>query len=462
MREFRKTTGRNKRPQVWFIGVDPNDPETYIVKWGQLDGAMQETSDSPGDCGVEGHSDYQTPEEYVKFCISRDIRKKREQGYVEYIDGEPVEELSTAIDFDEPLPKHLCFFKPKKEISDKKLAKLEEDGRAIWTLKRDGMCHIIVKREDEVEIYSRRMDLVTEKFPHIIESVELLDLPNNTILLGEMTLLKDDGSDDFLGTSRICRSDPDLALAYQGLGKFPKGKKDKEVLGKVSYYVFDIAFYSGADLISRLTVRSRLAALRKIFQKLDDRLALSTGLASDRRRKLRESKLREGILRKFHIGPIKIYETSTGDDLELAKELKAEGFVALDADAVYGDKAYSFDGKAQRPDGIWKRKPKYEDEFVITGYYEGSGKNMGRLGGFYIKQVHPETGEWIDCGKCGGGFTDPQRIEFYEEGDDLIDQTIKVEFDSRQPEKDGVFALRFPIYKGPADKEPEECIAQYL
>jgi ATP-dependent DNA ligase len=460
MREFRKTTGRSVRPLVWRIGVDPTDPEAYVVRWGVLNGAMQETKDIPGACGVEGHADYQTAEEYVDFCIDREIRKKNEQGYIEYIDGEPVGKVACDIDFAEPLPKNLCFFKPKKEISDKKLKKLDAEGKIVWTLKRDGMMHISVKRQGTWEIYSRRIDLVTDHYPHVVESLETLDLPDNTILLGEMCLLNDDGSDNFLGISSICRSKTDLALAYQGLADFPKRKKDKKVLDKVCYYVFDIAFYNGADLISNETTLRRLIILKEIFEKLDKRLRVNTGRKATKELIIKESKLRESMLRKHFIAPVKIYYTSAEDDLELAKSLRAEGFVALDVTAKYGDRAYSFDGKAQRPSGIWKRKPSYEDEFIITGWYKGTGRNRDRLGGFTIAQYHPDTGELLDCGKCGGGLSDKQREEFFESGDKMINQTIKIEFDSRQPPNGDVHALRFPEYKGHADKSIDECIAQ--
>jgi hypothetical protein len=109
MREFRKLTGRNKKPQVWYINVSSNDVSSYIVKWGVLGGALQSTLNTPGSCGVKGHSDYQTPEEYVMFCIEREIRKKQEEGYVEYVNGEPTNEVATSIDFNKPLPKNFCF-----------------------------------------------------------------------------------------------------------------------------------------------------------------------------------------------------------------------------------------------------------------------------------------------------------------------------------------------------------------
>lgn len=455
MREFRKTTGRSARPIVWKIGID-KDPKTYLIQWGLLDGAVQETRDTPGTCGVEGHSDYFSAEQYAKVCMDREIRKKLEQGYVEYVDGNPLFETATAIDFTKQLPKNLCFYKPKKEISPKDLDRLVK-GSAIWTLKRDGMMHIAVK-SDKFEIYSRRMDLVTSNYPHIISAVEELDLPNNTILLGEMCILKPDGTDDFRAVSKICRSKTDLSLAYQGFADFPKRRADEKVVGKLLYYVFDVAFYAGRDLISNETVRSRLTLLKEIFS-VFAKLSVNTGLKSSVEQIKHDNYLREKMLREKYIAPLKIYATDKSNDLDLAKKLRAEGFVLLDANAVYGDKAYSFDGKAQRPNGIWKRKPSCEDEFIITGIYEGTGRNRGKLGGFYIAQIHPETGKQIDCGSCGGGLTDAQREEIDE---NYIGKTIKIEFDSRQPEKDGVYALRFPEFKGFSDKKPEECIAQDL
>lgn len=458
MREFRKTTGRGKKPQVWFIGKD-KDPEVYVVRWGIIDGAQQETRDRPGSCGVEGHSDFQTPSEYAQFCIDREVRKKLEQGYVEYVNGKPLSEVATTIDFSKPLPKNLCFYKPQLKIEDEALEKLDKNNRAIWTLKRDGMCHIAVKHNNGWEIYSRRMDLVTDKYPHIVEKLDQIDVGNGTILVGEMVLLNPDGTDNFKGVSRICRSKTDLALAYQGLGEFPKKHKDEGVLGKISYYVFDVPFCNSKDLVSGMTVRSRLGLMREMFTtfgKLED---IEYGFTDERTMK-RESKRRERMLREHYVAPLKIYHTSASEDLELAKTLGAEGWVVMDADATYGDKGYSFDGKARRPSGIWKRKPKHEDEFIISGIYKGSGKNRERFGGFTIEQIHPETGERIDCGKCGGGFTNEHRDSFLDSR--LIGKTIKVEFDSRQPEKDGVYAVRFPVYKGWADKTPEECIAQNL
>jgi len=460
LREFRKETGLSERPRVWYIGIDEKDPEIVVTRWGMLDGAIQETRDRPGSCGVEGHADYQTADHYALFCMARDIRRKKEHGYVEFCDGRPMCKVATVVDLDLPLPKNLTFYKPQTKISDGKLTKLEKSRKAIWTLKRDGMMHVAVGIRGDWEIYTRRMDKATERFPHIVKSLNMLDAPGKSVLLGEIVLLGDKGVDRFLDLSSICRSDPPLALAYQGMGTFPKGHENKKPLGKTAFYVFDVAFLGGDDLARYSTVRDRLSILRELFSKLDPRLRLNTGLSLDAKVHLAESRRREAMLRKHHVGPVKIFKTNSLEDIDLAKRIGAEGFVVLSADAVYGRKAYSFDGDAKRPDGIWKRKPKYEEEFIVVGTYEGTGKNSGKLGGFYIEQVHPKTGKRIKCGKCGGGLSDAQRVEYY--GDDAVGWTIKVEFDSRQPPKNGVHAVRFPVFKGRSDKKPEECVAQSL
>lgn len=458
MREFRKQTGRNKKPQVWYITTDPKYPETYITYWGVLGGKLQETADRPGSCGVEGHSDYQSPAQYVKFCVDREIRKKTEQGYVEYQDGKPLKEIATSIDFSKPLPKHLCFYKPNKEISSKKLSILEQQNRAIWTLKRDGRMHVAIKTRNGIDIYSRRMDIATSKFPHIVEAIESLQLPDNTILIGEMVLLNSDGTENFKGVGRVCGSKEELSLAYQGLQDFPK--KKEEVLGKALYYVFDIPFWKGRNIVSTVPVYKRLSLIKKVFSVLEPKLFVGTGLKCSIDQLKVENKRRDALLKEHYIGPLKIYKTSSKEDLELAKQLKVEGFVLLDANGVYGDKGCTFDGKAQRPEGIWKRKPKLEEEVIIVGFEEGTGRNRGKLGAFFVEQFH--NSKRVNCGKVGGGFTDEQRDELWTNRNSLVETTIKIEFDSRLPEKDGKFAFRFPVFKDMCDKTPEECIAQYI
>ena len=53
-----------------------------------------------------------------------------------------------------------------------------------------------------------------------------------------------------------------------------------------------------------------------------------------------------------------------------------------------------------------------------------------------------------------------EKTSLISERDSVRSANIKVEFDSRQPPKDGACKIRFPVFKGFADKKPSECIAQ--
>jgi ATP-dependent DNA ligase len=246
-------------------------------------------------------------------------------------------------------------------------------------------------------------------------------------------------------------------LAYQGFAEFPKDRENESVIGNPSYYVFDIAFYNGVDLVQTKSTGERIDLLKNIF-------CMSPALQSDGHDIdwFNSHMYFDMALMKKFIGPIRYMSLSEITDLDLAKKMKIEGFVVVDLNARYGDRAYSFDGKAQRPEGIYKRKPLFDEEVIIGGYEIGSGRNGDKLGAIFIEQIHPKSGLRIKCGKVGTGFTNEQREMFWEQKENLIGKTIKIEFAARQAEKDGEFAFKFPVFKGFADKRPDECIAQHL
>ena len=43
--------------------------------------------------------------------------------------------------------------------------------------------------------------------------------------------------------------------------------------------------------------------------------------------------------------------------------------------------------------------------------FKGGGKRLGLIGSLFVKQQHPETGKWFDCGKVGSGFKDEDQDE---------------------------------------------------
>jgi ATP-dependent DNA ligase len=410
---------RTGKLQKWKIWVEPignsGNPEVWI-EHGLDDGKKQTTFDIIEEGVNIGKTNETTALEQANLVMERKVIKQKEEGYCS-----TKEEATTSrsIRFDERLPKELCFYKPKNSIDDKKITKLEKSGNAVYTIKRDGMMHIVRKTEKfGVEIYSRRMDLVTDKYPHLVKQFECLD--NDTILLGEIILINDDGSDNFNGVSQICRSDPEKSIEKQN------------ALGEVTYYAFDIAFLKGENLLTTKNYKERRDLLFSQYKNMND----------------------------FSVVVAINLDLSHEDAISHIKDRRLEGLVVWDAKGIMKEnEAFTFNGKAYRPNVLWKSKPKYEDDFIVrfdpdngVGDF-GSGKNIGKVKSVHIYQLL--NNKEIFLGKCGGGLSDEQR-DFYTTAE--YPRVWRIEYDSIQP-KTG--ALRFPVFGADrtltGDKLISEC-----
>lgn len=100
-------------------------------------------------------------------------------------------------------------------------------------------------------------------------------------------------------------------------------------------------------------------------------------------------------------------------------ELRANGFegaIVKDLDAKY---------VLDRTAAWMKVKPFETADVVITGYFEGTGRNKGRLGGFTFDEI--VDGEKVEC-RVGGGFSDKNRDEFWAIKDEMVGTLIEIEF----------------------------------
>lgn len=79
----------------------------------------------------------------------------------------------------------------------------------------------------------------------------------------------------------------------------------------------------------------------------------------------------------------------------------------------------------------WKIVPYKYMDLKITGFKEGTGKNKGMLGSFKTAK-----------GSVGTGFTDEQRIYFWNHRNELLDTYIEVKY--REVTEEG--KLRFPSF----------------
>lgn len=441
-REFRFVR-KNAADLVWMI---KKNGDSYETRHGQLDGKLQTNSDTPGPKGVDGTKSYVDADANCDFHMKREIRKKTESGYIEYINGEPTEEQITGFKFDEYLPKNFCSYKPnpQNDIPKGWHEKIYAAGLARYTRKYNGLCHIFVHHTWGWEAYSRRMDVMTDKFPlHISKLEEYNDFGVGTILVGEM-ICKRGSSDDLKSMSRIGQSDPEEARRIIKVGEVPEP----------TFVLFDILFYNYKDL-SDHTYDDRAIIWKK---------AEIPVLASN----------------EDHIITSVDYCNVNPENWEsIAKENDWEGFVIVDGSSKPKDYFYTFSGKPKRPKGCYKLKPVYEEDVVVYAGLEGGGKRLGQVGSIFVKQIHPETGKWFNCGKVGSGFKDDDQALFEDlfkkhnlpifsktkdaEQADLSDGSgfvVEVKYTERQ---EGTNKFQFPVFvRVRYDKAIEECEAQKL
>jgi len=417
--------------KTWTIEVED---ATISITWGLKDGKLQTSKRTVSDCGVEGHADYLTPEQNAVLVSTRQIVKKKEEGYT---DHEPV--LDADADITDPytykyissFPKNMCFYKPQNSPKIDHINTLAEDGKLFATYKRDGMMHILHKDDaGTVRFYTRRMDEATARFPHLVEQAELT-IPPNTILIGEMVLENYEGMyviDDFEnGISRICRSDPEKAVARQ-----------KEI-GEATYCIFDTVFVDGAAQDNKTIVERREA----ITSYLDVSRNVM-GIDDEEPREYVYAK--KGFITMCYGFT---YVASNRQESPACKSLKnrardigMEGYVVWDAEAKLDlQSLVRFNGKPKRPSCVWKLKPKNEDDFIakfdpdngVGMWYKDTDRSMLGKASLYSVRTSEHVGD------VGTGFSMEQRKELVNSN---WPRTWAVEYD-RKTEKGN---LRFPVF----------------
>ena len=97
--------------------------------------------------------------------------------------------------------------------------------------------------------------------------------------------------------------------------------------------------------------------------------------------------------------------------------------------------------KNKRHSGILKIKKFLNADCEIIGYEEGTGRLEGKLGAFVIDYKGNKV-------NVGSGYTDDERIEFWENKDDYIGRILQVKFkEETKDKKTGLVSIQFPIYQ---------------
>lgn len=441
-REFHQTVTRSSAPRVWKIWVQG---PTVFVQHGQLGGVLQQTHETM--TGVNhGKKNEKSPEVYAIERARYYAEKKSREGYREVgADGQFLDAHVSEIDFDR-LPQNLCFWKPDNSPGAT-IEKKAKDGKLWYARKRDGEMIAICKGSGIPQIYSRRMHRKhddeenapftwDDRFPHLIELLDSV-MPANSILLGELVM-------DIHG-----RDERKLAGSYMR-SLSPQAVADMQTNGYPSFYCWDVAFWEGEDWVSKKPVKERYKLIHEI--------PLLVGT---------EFKHRFAA----YFLPVQVENFQSIEAArENAKVRGWEGFIAIDPDGVFEDRAYNFKGKPDRPSKFAaKVKPEFEDDFVAMwdpsrGYGEFSTK------GKYVSGDRPgiksvalyqinSKGEWVYICNCATGMSEEMKRDWADPK--LFPMVWQVGYSARTyiSQGDDTNALTFPKYLDRRqDKAVAECI----
>jgi DNA ligase-1 len=219
-----------------------------------------------------------------------------------------------------------------------------ERSSVEWKL--DGIRIQIHRRGDDVRVYTRNLNDITDALPGIVDAVRRLPV-RQAVFDGEALWMGHDGPAAFQDT--VSRIDREGA---------PEG---------IVTFLFDVLHVDGDDLLDT---------------PLEERAARLQAIAPHLR--------------------IPSLVTSDPDEgqrvLEEALEAGHEGVVVKDAASLYN---------AGRRGKTWRKvKPVQTYDLVVLGAEWGHGRRRGWLSNLHLGARDPRTGEFLMVGKCFKGLTD--------------------------------------------------------
>lgn len=200
------------------------------------------------------------------------------------------------------------------------VSKVPDGSQWVFEIKLDGYRAVAIKYGDSIDLFSRRRKSFVSQYPHIVEA--LRDLPEGTVVDGEIVALDDSGKPNFNLLSQFCSR-----------------------ASNICYFIFDLLVCQDRDL---------------------------TRLPLSERRELMKFHL------KFYSPRIRIaeqFEASATDMLAAVRQQGLEGVIAKRKDSLY---------EPGKRTGSWvKCRVNRGQELVIGGYIPGPHGFDSLIVGYY-------------------------------------------------------------------------------
>ena len=258
--------------------------------------------------------------------------------------------------------------RPIKVMLARKVETVDEAFSVVGTpaaleYKYDGFRMQIHKKGQDVRIYTRRLENVTEQFPDVVSYVREGISAKECIVEGETV-----GFDAKSGKY----------MAFQKISRRIRRKYDiKKMADEIPVVVnlFDISYLDGKMLL-KMPFLQRRGTLRSIVREIPDKLVVA--------------------------------KQKITDDARLAEEFYAESLSAGNEGVMFKNIEAPYKPGA-RVGYMIKLKPIMETlDLVIVGAEWGRGKRSGWLSSFVLACRDEETGNFLTIGKMGTGIKEKQ------------------------------------------------------
>ncbi len=230
-----------------------------------------------------------------------------------------------------------------------------DDPDWVYEVKWDGYRALGFINKGDVELFSRNNKTFNEKFYPVYRALQQWKI--NAVVDGEILVLNEKGISNF-GDLQNWRSEAD---------------------GELVYYIFDLLWYDGRNLID-LPLSSRQAILKEVIPTDDDRIRIST-----------------------------VFNAGGRDFFGAAQRIGLEGIIAKKASSTYSPDTRSKE---------WlKIKVHKRQEVIIAGYTKNA--DTSKLFSSLLLGVY-EDGTLQYAGKVGTGFSDKVQKEMMAQFKPLI------------------------------------------
>ena len=325
----------------------------------------------------------------------------------------------------------------KSDSLDGALAAAATDGRALCEVKYDGARVQIHKQGEEIKLFTRRLEEITDQFPDVVAAVRAGVTSENVILDGELVGY----------TPETIETENREPVPFQRFSQRIKRESGVEAMARevpVVVHLFD-CLYDGETLIES-PLETRLESLDASFEQVSVASAKPrAGLERAESAWVAWDEDEKGESPEVPVDAEELYRSALEDG--------HEGIMVKNPAAIYQP--------GTRVGRMLKVKPTMEPlDLVVSRAIYSEGRRSDWLGRLYLSCFDETDEQFREVGRLSTGYSDEELDELTDRLEELIvgqegravdlraEVVLEVEYEEIQAseEYDSGYALRFPRF----------------